>query len=284
MSFAVRDTKRTIAAIIFLTLVVGVIFMVTRPGEQPVASCFDGIRNQGEEDVDCGGPCQACRPEPEVLVVSDIAMIPAENRRFDVAFKITNPNLDFGASSIQYTIETKTVSGQVVEIRKGEAFIAPRLVDGTIRAAAGEKWVIEHGVRGESGGDVSVSLGDIMWEGTTETFRYPDLAVINRSYSVLPSGLEFSEAKGVVKNDSPYNFDLIEMVVLLFGEDDRLLAVRRTETRTIKSGERREFRVSWRFPIESVRSVEMIAYTNVFLNDNFIEIYGTHERFQETGR
>lgn len=28
----------------------------------PCASCFDGIRNQGEEDIDCGGPCEPCSP------------------------------------------------------------------------------------------------------------------------------------------------------------------------------------------------------------------------------
>jgi hypothetical protein len=27
-------------------------------------SCSDGIQNQGELDVDCGGPCAACRPTP----------------------------------------------------------------------------------------------------------------------------------------------------------------------------------------------------------------------------
>jgi hypothetical protein len=28
----------------------------------PVATCSDGIKNQGETDVDCGGPCVACAP------------------------------------------------------------------------------------------------------------------------------------------------------------------------------------------------------------------------------
>ncbi|MFH1364210.1 MAG: hypothetical protein ABIH52_01000, partial [Candidatus Aenigmatarchaeota archaeon] len=27
----------------------------------PCISCFDGIQNQGEEDVDCGGPCKPCK-------------------------------------------------------------------------------------------------------------------------------------------------------------------------------------------------------------------------------
>ncbi|MBS1764732.1 MAG: hypothetical protein JSS90_07200 [Bacteroidetes bacterium] len=27
---------------------------------QPLATCSDGIMNQGETDIDCGGPCPAC--------------------------------------------------------------------------------------------------------------------------------------------------------------------------------------------------------------------------------
>ena len=26
-------------------------------------TCSDGIQNQGEADIDCGGPCSACRKE-----------------------------------------------------------------------------------------------------------------------------------------------------------------------------------------------------------------------------
>jgi len=32
--------------------------------EGPKATCFDGIQNQGEEKIDCGGPCVACIAEP----------------------------------------------------------------------------------------------------------------------------------------------------------------------------------------------------------------------------
>ena len=26
----------------------------------PIATCFDGVQNQGETGIDCGGPCAAC--------------------------------------------------------------------------------------------------------------------------------------------------------------------------------------------------------------------------------
>ena len=43
---------------------------VTPPAPTPqppvsAATCFDGIKNQNEEKVDCGGVCKACKEEPE---------------------------------------------------------------------------------------------------------------------------------------------------------------------------------------------------------------------------
>jgi len=41
---------------------------VVTPPVGPSASCFDGIQNQGEENVDCGGPCMACPSKGGLLV------------------------------------------------------------------------------------------------------------------------------------------------------------------------------------------------------------------------
>ena len=30
------------------------------PTDEPAPTCFDGIQNQGETGVDCGGPCSSC--------------------------------------------------------------------------------------------------------------------------------------------------------------------------------------------------------------------------------
>src|SRR5690606_33297712 len=38
----------------------------------PVATCSDGIQNQNETGIDCGGPCTACvtpEPEPEIVTL-----------------------------------------------------------------------------------------------------------------------------------------------------------------------------------------------------------------------
>jgi len=46
------------------------------PGTEPEPSCYDNMQNQGEEDVDCGGPCDPCeeeKPEPqaEPIIIDD---------------------------------------------------------------------------------------------------------------------------------------------------------------------------------------------------------------------
>lgn len=37
------------------------------PCDTTGGTCFDGILNQGEEDVDCGGPCNDCIPDTVVI-------------------------------------------------------------------------------------------------------------------------------------------------------------------------------------------------------------------------
>ncbi len=58
--------------------------IMTRPAEQqsctpefvpPVASCFDGIMNQGELGIDCGGPCAACPRERAAWLIPLIAIL-----------------------------------------------------------------------------------------------------------------------------------------------------------------------------------------------------------------
>lgn len=47
----------------FLSLMfaMSLIIMTGCKKEDPAATCGDGIQNQGETGIDCGGPCDACR-------------------------------------------------------------------------------------------------------------------------------------------------------------------------------------------------------------------------------
>ena len=273
-----RPIKRILILFVFLSIAGGSFFLYWQTRDVVEPTCFDNVKNQDETGVDCGGTCASCQGKPESLQIDPAILIPAENNRFDVAFKITNPNTNFGASTVDYSVEIFASDGTKLSSRIDTTFILPT---GLRTNSASQKWVIEHGLKGEQNAKVIVNLKNITWEAIKDNFEAPRLVILDRVYTVLVNSPELAEAKGVLKNDSPYNFDMIEIQVLLFGEDDKLLAVRRTETRTLRADERREFRVSWRTPISKVNRVEMSAYTNVFLNENFINNYGTREKFQE---
>lgn len=49
---------------------------ITKPAVIETPTCFDGIKNQGEEETDCGGPCQSC-PQERLLGIITVAAITA---------------------------------------------------------------------------------------------------------------------------------------------------------------------------------------------------------------
>ncbi|MBA7686158.1 hypothetical protein ES703_94597 [subsurface metagenome] len=71
---------------------------------------------------------------------------------------------------------------------------------------------------------------------------------------------------GNIENKSSYDLVKIEINGLLFNEDKKLIAVGKTETRTVLTGETRYFEIIWPYQVpEEVSSFEIKAYTNVFL-------------------
>ena len=71
---------------------------------------------------------------------------------------------------------------------------------------------------------------------------------------------------GNIENKSSYDLNKIEIAALLFDEDNKLIAVGKTETRAILAGESRYFEIIWPYQVpEEVSSFEIRTYTNVFL-------------------
>lgn len=88
-----------LATIIFLFLGF-LIYLSFKPAPQ---SCFDGQKNFGEEDVDCGGPCPPCELRkfiPLKQYESQFLIYP--NKTFDAFSLIENPNQKLGLKKLKY--------------------------------------------------------------------------------------------------------------------------------------------------------------------------------------
>jgi hypothetical protein len=244
--------------IIFLFIVViigfGVYFLV-RP---PAPTCFDGIQNQGEKGIDCGGPCGPC-PEDirePLEIISQDSILTTDNY-YDLVAKIKNPNHDWGVELLSYNFG-----------RQGETYLLPQET----------KYIIEQRVSNEGIENIKLELQETNWRKLKD-FEQLDIRIRDKELKIIePLGYKLV---GNVENKSSYDLDKIEVSGLLLS-NGKVIAAGTTEMRTIVIGETRYFEISWPYQIsEEITSFELYPHTNVFLNDNFLKKHGTQERFKE---
>jgi hypothetical protein len=271
-----RGTKRFFIIFIYLALffLVGW-FVFSRLMPKP--TCSDGKQNQNEQGIDCGGVCQKqCEKKLEAqdLIIKEKSFVFGGQGTYDVMARVSNPNNELGAASFSYTFTLKGADGSVLATRSGTSFILP----------VESKYVIETGLAtAQAPAEISVSVSTPQW---TEFFGYekPELNIYQQRYDLISSGVGFSEADGLVRNESNFDFDTIKVNVVLRDANGNPVAFNSTEINTINAGEERDFRLLWpvNFP-GSVQNVEMEADANVFDSQNFTQKYinSASQQFQK---
>ncbi|MDD5702478.1 MAG: hypothetical protein PHU23_10575 [Dehalococcoidales bacterium] len=240
------------------------------------ANCFDGVKNQNEEAVDCGGVCaKKCDiVTAQDLIVEKTGAVPSGIAgKYDFYAEIVNPNAIFGSKNFDYDLNFKDASGAVIASRSGFGFILP-----------GErKYAVESNIDSSS---VPVAfdfkITNSNWVEFNDYYEKPNLQIVNKNYSQISGGIGFSEASGLLKNQSPYDFDLIRIEVILKNSAGEILALNSTQMKTVLSGENRDFKVSWpnSFP-GTVENMEVQAEINIFNSDTFLKKFYKTEKFQQ---
>jgi len=262
--------------IIFFVLVgTGVYFAYFRH----VATCFDGIQNQGETGVDCGGPCSfSC----ERLTIRDVQVnwvkyLNLQDNQYDLIAQIANPNPNYGVSDLKYTFKIYDSSGKEIKDQSGASFILPNQ----------QKYLIEGGVNvGAPIGKIELAIEPTAqkdWAETSTDYQTPNIYVLNRQFSALDNPPGASQVSGTIKNDSPFDFDSIVVSIVLLDADKQIIGVNKTEANTVMAGEERYFNATWFTPIDKSRldSIDIQADTNLLSDNNFMQKYGAPEKFQE---
>jgi hypothetical protein len=260
--------KKFIIVLIYL-LILAVIGFFIYLKYKPKPSCFDSVQNQNEESVDCGGICEKkCEiiPQQNIQVGETGAVDSGINGQYDFYAQAYNPNNLFGAKSFQYNFQAQDSSGKIIAQKSGSGFLLP----------GEKKYIIEGNVAVlEIPARVNFSVTSTEWvEFNGDYLQKPDLKVVNKEYNEIVSGVGFSEAKGLVKNESPFDFNLIKIQVILRDSQNKIVALNSTQMSTVKAGENRDFRVFWpnRFS-GSVSNVEVQTDVNVFSSEAFVRQY-----------
>jgi len=278
MGYRFRKQLMVIGIIVLFFVAVGVAVYFVK--YRPAPSCFDKIINQGEQDVDCGGPCMSCeRLTIKDINVDSVGYLKLNAGRYDLYAKITNPNPNFGLAVLNYTFLLKNSSGQVIKEQKGTSFILSHQ----------GKYIIEAGVSLTQ--EVSAVNLEIEktppenWSQLSSNLELPNIYVLNKVFQLADGQTGVSQISGNIKNDSAFDLDQIVVSIVLFDSNNQIIGVNKTEARTVLAGEERYFSAQWFSPLNknAISSIIVEAQTNLLSNENFISKFVVPEKFQQYG-
>lgn len=270
-----RLIKQFVFGIIFLIIFSGIGFGVWYLSiERP--TCFDGIKNGDEEGIDCGllACGQPCPPPIQDLIISQAQVLNVQNDEYDFIFQAINPNQVHGAVSVRYNLILKDRSGEISHQEKREFFILPGQIKNIVVPAIKESGEVA---------SAEVKIEEAVWQGYDPigTVQFP---LRSEEREQTSSGLQY---RGVIVNDSNFDFDSVEVRVVVRDSQGKIAAVHAVPVLTLLAHTERHFILSWPYDIANFEdptktTITVEADTNLFKNSNFLRAYGTGgELFQK---
>lgn len=278
-----RAVKQILFGIIFI-IVFGLLGFWIYKIAQPTPTCFDKVKNQGEEGVDCGKVCgNVCLEslEPIKVLSSNLFKIRDTNGKtdYDALFRVSNPNIQFGSGNIEYSLNILSVNGDLISpilSKTGSFYILPGQT----------KYVYEPLLEAKtsSGGNIiaTLEITKVDWQKLVGIFSR-DIKLMTKSKQYLVDNKPgiYSQVNGIITNASDFDLDRVDVAVVLF-KNNVAIGANRIDIRTLVSGSDRFFEVDWISPLSVVPDrVDVEPTTNVFQDSNFIRRYGVPEKFQQ---
>lgn len=265
-----RPLKQIVIGVIFFSLI-GIIVGSIYYFNTPRPTCSDGIKNGIEEGVDCGQlACGlSCPPVIVDLKILSSQIFKIAEGDYDFVAKIYNPNPTYGASKVDS--EIIFLDGTDMEVYKSnyDFYILPGQT----------KYVIFNAIKADpSSTQARIKIKQADWVGIKE---FIDVSFPLRN-QIFTSQNNRTDFKGVILNDSDFDFDFVEARVILMDSLGNVIGVNKTNLRTLLAGTEREFEVFWPYFMNlSGIKADVEADTNLLDNFNFLRRYGGgQEKFQ----
>lgn len=244
-----------IAGVFFaiIAVVIGAVYLFT--GAK--ATCFDGILNQGEEKIDCGGPCAPC----PVIHFGDIEVISYHSfssaGMYDAMAQVRNPNPQHGMRSFSYSFHFFNAGKQEIGSRAGQTYIL----------AGQTRYIVENNVSLKEAPAFVTFTVDApgAWDEQQKLTSQIVLPVFSKKYekvSITESG--FAKVSGVLENHTNYTFASVDVQVVLVDGDKNPIAVGKTQINDVRFGEQRAFVVLFPKEMPLPSDIYAEATTNIF--------------------
>lgn len=208
------------------------------------------------------------------LEISSQKLLKVSNLDYDFLVEIRNPNTDFGAAEVSYELNLFGQNGELVALKSGSISLLP----GQTRYEIISSLIVDREIF-----NAVFRVSNASWEKLSQFIPQNLFLVKNQEYlKIKPPEQGYSKLKGTLFNNSNFDFDRVDIHIVLFDGAGIPIAVNKTDVRTFLAKTDRFFEVKWLNSFSGlVARVEINAYTNVFQNKNFIKVYGTQEKFQK---
>lgn len=156
-----RIIRQFIYGVFYLALLSAAVYGVYLLVISAQPSCFDNRQNQGEEGIDCGGPCIPCAIK-NLQSLRSQAQIFGIDGNTNAIITLANPNLNYGADSFAYTLNFYNSAKTKIFSLIRESFIYP---------AEAQKVIIEPNLRAnfrEISGEPELIISNINWKPIEE--------------------------------------------------------------------------------------------------------------------
>jgi len=241
-----RTTKQLVYGGSYLAAWGLIIFGIYTLTTQFVApSCTDGIKNQTEEQVDCGGTCQSCALKLLVPVRFGMFSVAPVERGAVALLEIQNPNPAFGAARLSFDVGFYDAAGTELHTAHEESFIYPsevrsRVILGLPAAAA-------------QATSIRATSTVIRWVEAAQ-FEQPRVQVRDITNELVPNALR-QTVQGIVKNDNAFDLASITIMATLTDDAGRVESASQTLVQDLIPGEERYFQIILPLPEGAAREV-----------------------------
>lgn len=209
--------------------VVAALVVVVLPGflyfYEP-STCTDGIQNQRERGVDCGGPCvRLCQSDflpPRVAWVKYEAVAP---ELYNIAAYIINQNTDGGAVNVPYAISLYDNRGVLIVEKRGSMTIDPH------RNSLAFEGAVHVGKRVPAKA-VFEFLSAPNWQRAEDALS--DLKITDKRYEEFEDG---SSLEAVIENPTLHPYNNLMVFAVLYDADGNAIGFSKTVIDRIDGGD-----------------------------------------------
>lgn len=256
-----RTIKQIAIALIYFLLIGGVIFLYFALRQPPAPSCSDGIKNQEEEGIDCGGPCKSCE-QIKPLTRYEVEYFPTRQGFVDVFAEVRNSNISYGVPQLRYTFEIYDKENVLIGSRSGVSFMLPNST----------KFVVEQAIPVQK--TPAKALFTITKSDFQEIRDYirPRLSILgDRTRPLREDEGGFLAYEGTVANQGNVDFDTVYITVRLMDDRGQTVAVNQHEVNTLRGNTNRFFDTKWVYRVPYYVKAEPQVDTNIFENSNYLD-------------